>query len=205
MELTNPDTVYACYGMNDGIYLPFDSSRFRSYKEWITKLHDKIKKKGAEIFHVTPPIFDERGGKVEGYAEVLDIYSDWLMKRKGWNLIDLHFPMQEYLEDKRKADSSFALATDGVHPGKEGHWLMAKSLLSHIRKQEITDTSFESFINQFPKGRIIYELVDKKQHILKDAYLTKSGHKRPEMNTGVPLADALKSADSINTIILSQR
>ena len=74
---TKPDLVFASYGMNDGIYLPFDENRFQKYKDGIEWLHTEIEKIGAKIVHLTPPIFDERKGKE--YAKVLDIYSIWLL------------------------------------------------------------------------------------------------------------------------------
>src|SRR4051812_18106844 len=41
---TKPDLVFACYGMNDGIYMPFDSSRFRKFQEGITWIHNAVAK-----------------------------------------------------------------------------------------------------------------------------------------------------------------
>ena len=35
LERTKPDLIFSCYGMNDGIYLPFDEERFQKYKEGI--------------------------------------------------------------------------------------------------------------------------------------------------------------------------
>src|SRR6187397_2013159 len=55
-----PDLVFACYGMNDGIFLPFDESRFQKYREGIIWLHEQITKSGISIVHITPPVFDER-------------------------------------------------------------------------------------------------------------------------------------------------
>ncbi|HEY2911579.1 MAG TPA: lipolytic enzyme, partial [Gemmataceae bacterium] len=35
---TKPNVVVACYGMNDGIYYPFDEERFRKYQDGFRKL-----------------------------------------------------------------------------------------------------------------------------------------------------------------------
>src|SRR5215203_1563656 len=35
LEKTKPDTVIACYGMNDGIYLPFSAERFGAFTNGI--------------------------------------------------------------------------------------------------------------------------------------------------------------------------
>ena len=53
---TKPDLVFASYGMNDGIYLPFDETRFQQYKEGIEWLHNEVVKTGASIIHLTPPV-----------------------------------------------------------------------------------------------------------------------------------------------------
>src|SRR5947207_293350 len=36
LELTKPDVVVICYGMNDGIYYPFSEERFKRYQQGIT-------------------------------------------------------------------------------------------------------------------------------------------------------------------------
>jgi len=42
LERTRPDSVIACYGMNDGIYLPFDSTRFSAYRKGIDDLERAV-------------------------------------------------------------------------------------------------------------------------------------------------------------------
>src|SRR5690606_9079289 len=42
-----PDVVFACYGMNDGIYQPFSESNFQRYKEGMMGLYTKLK--AAEV------------------------------------------------------------------------------------------------------------------------------------------------------------
>ena len=65
--------------------------------------------------------------KEKAYANVLDIYSDWLISlsySSNWNVIDIHWPMKKYQEDKRLADSSFFYTKDGIHPNEIGHFIM---------------------------------------------------------------------------------
>jgi lysophospholipase L1-like esterase len=75
LKQTKPDLVFACYGMNDGIYMPFDNERFQKFKDGINWLHDEVVKTGARLIHLTPPYYDEVRGKSVGYAAVLDRYS----------------------------------------------------------------------------------------------------------------------------------
>ncbi|MDQ6813524.1 MAG: G-D-S-L family lipolytic protein, partial [Bacteroidota bacterium] len=56
---TKPDLVFACYGMNDGIYMPFDLDRFQKFKDGINWLHAEVTKTGARLIHLTPPYYDE--------------------------------------------------------------------------------------------------------------------------------------------------
>ncbi|MCK7553971.1 SGNH/GDSL hydrolase family protein [Chitinophaga sedimenti] len=79
IRLVKPDLVFACYGMNDGIYLPFDTARFNRFKEGIQWLHQQYVSQGIPIIHVTPPVYDEERGGAKGYATVLDRYTDWLL------------------------------------------------------------------------------------------------------------------------------
>lgn len=195
-----PDLVFACYGMNDGIYLPFDESRFQKYREGIVWLHEQIKKSGVPIVHITPPVFDERKGKA--YANVLDIYSDWLISCRytaSWDVIDIHWPMKKYLEDQRWLDSTFAYAKDGVHPNKTGHYIMAKQILLHLGETELANAKdIESALSIYRNGDSALKYVEKRQEIMKDAWLTFTGHKRPGMKAGVPIMEAQQKAGEID-------
>ncbi|HCN83567.1 MAG TPA: G-D-S-L family lipolytic protein [Sphingobacteriaceae bacterium] len=200
---TKPDLVFASYGMNDGIYLPFDDSRFQKFKEGINWLHEQVVKSGATIIHLTPPIFDERKGKA--YANVLDIYSDWLISLRytaNWNVADIHWPMKKYLEDKRLIDTAYAFAQDGVHPNETGHWIMAKGLLLFLGEASVANAeNIKIAMSSHPNGEQILKLIGQRQAIMKDAWLTATGHKRPGMKTGLPLNEAQKKADEIESQI----
>ena len=100
LDKTRPDTVLACYGMNDGIYLPFSDERFAAFTNGIFRLRQAVLISGAKIIHVTPPIFDETRGKGPGYAKTLDRYSDWLLSQRaaGWDVVDLHRSMDNFMK-----------------------------------------------------------------------------------------------------------
>jgi lysophospholipase L1-like esterase len=99
LEKTKPEVVFACYGMNDGIYLPLDKDRFAAFQKGVTKLIEQCKKAGAkQIFLVTPPIYDFAPRKDEfNYDVVLTEYSKWEtgLKVPGVTLIDLHTAMRK--------------------------------------------------------------------------------------------------------------
>ncbi len=195
---TKPDLVFACYGMNDGIYLPLDSARFQKFKEGINWLHDEITKINVPIVHLTPPIFDEKKGIT--YAKVLDVYSEWLLSQQTnkWYVADIHSSMKKYQEKKRQLDSTFALAADGVHPGELGHWIMAKALLNYVGEKELKEnTESKIAFTNLKYGENIFKLVEERQLFMKDAWLTATGHKRPEMAVGIPIEEAKRKANLI--------
>ncbi|MEM9986605.1 MAG: SGNH/GDSL hydrolase family protein [Bacteroidota bacterium] len=198
-----PDLIFACYGMNDGIYLPFDEERFAKFKNGIHYLHQQAVESGAEIIHLTPPIFDHRHDPA--YANVLDLYSDWLISQRytaDWKVIDVHWPMQRSLDNERARDSSFYYARDGIHPNSRGHWLMAKEVLTYLGAAEVEQYDrAEAAFASFPRGEEVLQLIQKRQAMLKHAYLSSVGHQRPGVKEGLPLPEAQIQADSLTQAV----
>ena len=211
-----PDVLVACYGMNDGIYYPLGDERFAAFKNGMMKLREKAAAAGAKVIHLTPPTFDAvpikantlPAGRDEyrqpyvGYNDVLDRYSEWLVSQRaqGWQVIDIHAPMNRFLADRRADDSRFRLAGDGVHASTQGHWLIAREFL---RSQGVPDAalyadSFELATLGAPTAPEVLELVKRKQRVLKDAWLNEVGHKRPGMGKGKPVADAGREAAELS-------
>ncbi len=203
LKITKPDLVLACYGMNDGIYLPFDDVRFQKYRDGINWLHQVMQNFGIPIIHITPAIYDERHGKA--YANVLDIYSDWLLScryTKNWKVIDIHWPMKKYLEYSCLQDSLFRFADDGIHPNHLGHFIMAQHILSYLGENEMSKAkSIQDYIFSYENGDSVLQLVESQQNIMKDAWLTYIGHTRPWMNKGFSLDIATHKCDSMKLII----
>ncbi len=143
-----PDLVAACYGMNCGIYHPFSDERFQKFQEGLRGLRRAASARGAKVIHLTPPVFDPlplqgktlpagRDGypqPFEGYDQVLDRYSRWLLarRREGWTAIDLHGSMAAHLAARRRTEPEFRLAGDGVHAGATGHFLMALQIIQAL-------------------------------------------------------------------------
>jgi lysophospholipase L1-like esterase len=198
LEKTKPDTVLACYGMNDGIYLPFSPGRHAAFTNGLMRLRERVAATGAKMIHATPPVFDESRGKGPGYAATLDQYSDWMLGQRaaGWDVADLHGPMKRAMEQGKKADAKFTLANDGVHPGEAGHWLMAKAYLEHLGATDLAKAdSGAAMVFVHPSGAAILRLVQQRQRVLKDAWLLETGHKRPGMSKGLPLPEAKARAE----------
>lgn len=215
MQKTKPDVIIACYGMNDGIYYPLGEERFKAFRDGVNWLHDRALASGARIIHLTPPVFDplpikdrtlpagraEYTQPYEGYNQVLDKYSEWLMEQRahGWEVVDLHRPINEFLAAKRQNEPGYTLSGDGVHPNDIGHWLMARPLLVYLGapSEYAKWENPTEMVAHYPQGRELLKLVQQRQQLLKDAWLTDIGHKRPGMNKGVPLTEARQQAAAL--------
>jgi lysophospholipase L1-like esterase len=201
---TKPDLVIACYGMNDGIYLPFSEERFQKFKEGMLSLHRKVTAAGAKIIHATPPVFDEIKGGHPGYQNTLDRYSDWLLAQRaeGWDVVDLHGPTTRHLTEQRARDPNYFLAADGIHPGETGHWLMAKSILLYLGAEDVAGfDNPKAMLASHACDEGLLKLVGERQQMMRDAWLTDTGYKRPGLNTGLPIADAIKKAAGLDAEI----
>jgi lysophospholipase L1-like esterase len=147
LDQSKPDLVVVCYGMNDGIYHPPSAERLAAYQHGIEEIVNRIRKAGAEVLLVTPPPFDPKpiaarlrplGGQeygyqhpFDGYDTVLGSYGDWLVSKRtdGWKVADVHAASNRFVASLRESDPNFTLASDGVHPGATGHWLIAQEIL----------------------------------------------------------------------------
>ncbi len=198
-----PELVFACYGMNDGIYLPLAEDRFGKFQEGMRRLHDEVVKFGAYIVHLTPPVFDPTPpeDRAASYDAVLARYAAWLIEQrgKGWEVIDLHGPMSAAIDERRKSDPTFTFSKDRVHPNEAGHVVIGDALLAaldpkglaHFRKLLAGDWPSSS------EGRDFATKVRKRGRILTDAWLNETGHLRPGMSKGLPLPEAQAQAAAL--------
>jgi lysophospholipase L1-like esterase/pimeloyl-ACP methyl ester carboxylesterase len=209
LEKAKPQLVLACYGMNDGIYHPLADDRTKAFQDGIIALRAKAAAAGARVIHLTPPVFDPLpirnhvlpAGRdaypqpFEGYNRVLDAYSDWLLAQRaqGWEVLDIHGPMNAALADRRRTEPQFTFAGDGVHAGEEGHLLMARAVLEAWGLTVKPDGTPDH-----PNGPAILEAVKRKQAILRPAWLSHVGHLRPGIAPGLPLAEAEAQAAVID-------
>jgi lysophospholipase L1-like esterase len=200
LAVTKPELIFACYGMNDGIYLGFSEERFAKYQEGIRRLREKAAAAGAKIIHLTPPVFDvepvkERASQdpekpqYVGYDEVLGRYAKWLLEQRaqGWTVIDIHGPMKEALAARRAEEPGFAFAKDGVHPNEEGHRVIATALLGGLGEKPDLDALSPELV----------KLVSQRRRLRGNAYLSAAGHQRPGMTAGLPLEEAEAKAAEI--------
>ena len=197
LKALDPDLIIACYGINCGIYKPFDEDRFNNYKDGLQRLKAKAEAQGAKIIFMTPPVYDKPNPKFN-YDDVMKAYSEWLLSKRedGWRVINLHAIMKKKLAEKRTKDPNFKYSRDGIHPGTEGHELMAQQIINFFAvKAPLNDPQTNSY------GRLLMFLRER-MRVQRDAWLTEIGHKRP-MRKGKSLADADKIAAE-NTVQIQQ-
>ena len=209
LEKINPEIVLACYGMNCGIYHPYRIDRFEAFKVGMRRLRDRVRASGAEMIHLTPPVFDplpiakrtlpaglkSYSGPYAGYDEVLNLYAAWLiaMRSEGWNVIDIHGPMKAALLLRRQSDPSFHFAGDGVHMNAEAHWLTAQLIMRGLGAPNDLSawSSAEAMVTTFFGEETEYvSLIKSKQRMLCDTWLTHIGHLRPGMAKGLTMEAA---------------
>ena len=205
LTATKPDMLFACYGMNDGGSLPADDSGTKRYAEAITRLREAALKAGVKrVVLCTPPVQDAKGNAGKKFHdENLARYTAWLLSKRadGWDVVDIHTPMRQALDEGRAKDPAFQFAKDGVHPGREGHWLMAREILTQCLGARLEGVA--SAENLFPAhGAEIRKLVRERMSVRFAAWMTAIGHKRPGVagapgaKPGLPLAEAdAKAAD----------
>lgn len=146
LEQVKPQVVIACYGMNDGIYLPLEPGREEAFHKGIMELITTCQAAGAVVILLTPPVFDPipHGDNVAQddtgpgytkpfvhYDEVLSAYAAWEagLSLTGVRVIDLHRSMSDFLAQKRRDHPGFILSPDSIHPNDLGHLVMATAVL----------------------------------------------------------------------------
>lgn len=196
-ERLKPDVVLACYGMNDGVYQPLDPERFSAFKNGVQKLIDQSKANGVkEIYLVTPPIFDfAPNGTGFNYDTVLAAYAEWEMSLKLANvhIVDLHTAMH-----KARALRAEVFSKDRVHPGDDGHLLMAKTILAAFGVQAPDETV--AAIQADP----LYKLVAQKRSLRSGRWMSHIGYTRGNTVQPQPLGtteeEAAKLQQQIDTL-----
>jgi lysophospholipase L1-like esterase len=206
LTMVKPDVVFACYGMNDGIYYPFSEERFAAYQKGVNDIIAKVQASGAQLVLMTAPAFDalplKKKGDLrpagaekyawfaiyEGYDDVLKRYAAWVMSLgdRVELVIDLHTPVNDFVAAKRKEDPDFTMSPDGVHVNEEGHQVLAAAILRAVHLEPI---------ELDPK---LLGLVSQRQQILHASWVTHVGHKRPGVAAGLPLEEAQAKATEID-------
>lgn len=209
LMMTRPGVVFACYGMNDGIYDPPSAERLQAYKHGMQKLAAKVKASGAILIVLTPPIFEpepvaaknkfgptETGryayfAPYQRYDDVLEQQAQWCMKNelRAAAVIDIRTPLKNAKQKRALTQPSFAFSTDGVHFGAEAHNVVAQQILVGLQAPAeliAQETTAEQLAAATERCKL-----------LRDAYLSATGKNRPGLAAGFPIWQAEEMARAI--------
>ncbi len=188
-----PTHVLACYGMNDGIYLPLDDKRQQAFQDGMRKLKIAVEKSGASFVAISAPLYsaDQSEKDPMNYDAVLDAQATWLTSQKDWQVIDIRPDLRAAIAKAKKANPAFVYAQDKVHPGAEGHDFIAASVTRQLwRLWKLPDQPVMA------SGSSL-DLLSQRNALLKHAWLTETKHLRPGVPKGLPLPEAESKAAEI--------
>ena len=181
-----PTLVIACYGMNDGMMQPFSESHFQAFKTGMERLKQRVEGTGAKFIVITPPLYmaDAPEKDAACYNQVLDTYAAWLVSRKkaGWKVADMRPELGRRIREAKKKNPRFTYAGDGVHPGQEGHAMIARAVWPPLASILRIPARVH-----FPEGEDFKKVLER-HNLYKLAWLTETGHQRPGIPKGVAVS-----------------
>lgn len=173
---------------------------------------------------------DGVGGPFSGYDSVLQTFSLALEKefQDQYLVININAPMTQYVLNERRTRPDYSLARDGVHMNTLGHTITFETIIDQLgfamidgapillpENKSIPTKYREDFnmkyntaslstdlSNQAQKNVQLFKLIREKQSILKDTWLTKTGHKRPGVRKLEPFEDWIEKADDLEKSIV---
>ena len=147
----NPNYITVLLGMNDGAYQHFNHAIFSRYEAGMTELADRMDALGATTLFMGPTMYDSRVASVKPpgwlkdqkkivqatryYNAVLAFYGTWARDaalERGAGYVDFLGPLNQHTTQQRLENPEFTLITDAVHPGPDGHAVMAFELLDQM-------------------------------------------------------------------------
>jgi lysophospholipase L1-like esterase len=193
-----PEVVIACYGINCGIYQPLDNARFNAFKSGNTNLIQRCKDAGVKtVILVTPPLYDyKKDDPMAFYDEVMATYGAWqqTLKIPDVYVIDLHTVMRKV----RNEHPETVISGDRIHPGEEGHLLMAKTILKGLGVS-VPEEDLATI-----KKDPLFNLVAKRRAMRANGWMPYIGYSRGKTFRADSVekteADAKKLQDEINAL-----
>lgn len=155
--VNHPDHVFLMTGMNDVIRtLYFDGlaseniikkreRALENYRVNTSKLVRQFKDRNINTILLTPSIYDQFS-KIErennlGCNEALEICSahlHYLSRKYQLSIVDLNKKMKSIMYEGLQKDSLFTIiGKDRVHPGTQGHFIMASEILTALEPKSV--------------------------------------------------------------------
>jgi lysophospholipase L1-like esterase len=138
-----PTVATTCYGMNDGGYASMSQNTGDAFRQAMTASVEKLKAGGVrEIIVgspgcVDPAAFAHPKTSADEYNKTLDALrgiAQEVAQKEGVGFADVHTPMMEVMAKSKAAygDKYLFVAGGGVHPGNNGHLVMAYAFLKAL-------------------------------------------------------------------------
>lgn len=194
-----PTLVFACYGMNDGMMNPSQAPlALAEFRRACLLLEKECAAAGARLIFITPPLYCPGKRAQHSYDAELDAFAKQLVSEKplgAREVIDIRPAVKKALVQEWKKNPRLVYAGDGVHPGEFGHRAIAAAIYDGL----VPVLSLKKQV-AFPQGED-YQNAFARQAKLRDDYLSKIPHKRPEVagyvagTLPVPAADDAKISE----------
>jgi lysophospholipase L1-like esterase len=194
LAIYKPTLVLVAYGINDGIYQPLDEVRFKAFRDGLTSVRAECLKAGAKVVLLTPtPYGVDKHPDAAEYDQVMAAYASWLVQQRrfNWQVIDVRTQVLASIAAAKKADPKFVFAKDGIHPGEEGHRMLAKAVWEGLAPMMKWDAR-TAFADQAKAKPLAQSMT-----LLRNAWLSKTGHKRPGLPEGMPLEVAENRSNTL--------
>jgi lysophospholipase L1-like esterase len=138
----HPTVAVTCYGMNDGAYTDAQPGVLKMYGRAMEQIVDIFQQAGTRFIVVGSPgvvdsTFFKKGALTpSAYNQTLaelTAVARQVAEKKGVAFADVHTPMLAVMSKaKAKYGEQYPLAADGVHPGPNGHLIMAYAFLKAL-------------------------------------------------------------------------
>ena len=141
LNLFNPTMATLCYGMNDGMYQPYNPSIGTNFENSMRRVLEKLTSLGVrQVIVGSPGVVDSHFFQRFPAAEYNDTLGQLakicrkLAAEFKQPFADVHTPMLQAMEVAKKTlgDSYDVAGEDGVHPGPNGHVIMAQAFLKAL-------------------------------------------------------------------------
>ncbi len=138
-----PTVVTTCYGMNDGSYRAYDDGIGKTYADGMKQIIDRMKKAGATVVVGSPGVVDSFTWQRQN-PDFDQVYNDnlkhlgqiaaELAKENNFPHADVFGAMEKtMIAAKAVLGEEYPVAGgDGVHPGPNGHLIMAYAFLKAL-------------------------------------------------------------------------
>ncbi len=200
LDSVKPDHVIACYGINCGIYHPFDSIRYAAFQTGTSQLIREVRARNIGITLLTPGPFaaervelttlhDSLGYSYRNpypqYDEVMNIYSDWVLSLDTMpevTTVDIRTPLLRYM------NISYG-SIDPIHPNEIGHAIIAESILDcwgEKTESQILSTGVDA-TQQDTSWQNMERLVREQRLSYDRPLLNRIGHENPAIKEAIDI------------------